>query len=354
MKPERRLPAPSRARGPRWPPGSKADRDKNIAAGKVAGERTGQAQPHPIQVDKVVLERFRGAEELEDLLAGIGSGDIRINQLLNYLDTRYNKPDGGRRRSPSAGEAEQKANVPFRPKPKDHRGGRGGQPDDSHRPLLPAHPGDAIQDSTTMGRGFPSTGKIASSSRSCRVANPSVDRCGLGGNYSGSYGLTIRIPSNDRSVLLRDITTVLANEKINAMGGVALQRARKQTAEIDMELRFYKHQRLQTGRLASLSQFNDVISAKWLWCQPTGPQWPVCIFLPCRALKTISRVHLRPPWRPDHVEQWRERIFMNPFTESKVSAHVPTLRPSQLLDIMARLRPERGLSLGIQAELPRP
>ena len=39
----------------------------------------------------MVLERFH-ADELEDLLAGIGSGDIRINQLLNYLDTRYNKP----------------------------------------------------------------------------------------------------------------------------------------------------------------------------------------------------------------------------------------------------------------------
>jgi GTP pyrophosphokinase len=70
----------------------KLDRDKNIAAGKELLEK--ELDRHNLtlsKVDKVVLERFH-AEELEDLLAGIGSGDIRINQLLNYLDTRYNKP----------------------------------------------------------------------------------------------------------------------------------------------------------------------------------------------------------------------------------------------------------------------
>ena len=70
-------------------------------------------------MDKVVLERFH-AEELEDLLAGIGSGDIRINQLLNYLDTRYNKPTAEEEDRRLLEKLEQKANVPFRPKPKDH------------------------------------------------------------------------------------------------------------------------------------------------------------------------------------------------------------------------------------------
>lgn len=64
----------------------KLDRDKNIAAGKELLEK--ELDRHNLtlsKVDKVVLERFH-ADELEDLLAGIGSGDIRINQLLNYLE----------------------------------------------------------------------------------------------------------------------------------------------------------------------------------------------------------------------------------------------------------------------------
>ena len=59
-------------------------------------------------------------EELEDLLAGIGSGDIRINQLLNYLDTRYNKPTAEEEDRRLLEKLEQKANSPMRHKPKDH------------------------------------------------------------------------------------------------------------------------------------------------------------------------------------------------------------------------------------------
>ena len=84
-----------------------------------------------------------------------------------------------------------------------------------------------------------------------------------GENYSGGYGLTIRILSNDRSGLLRDITTVLANEKINVMGVRSRSNVREQTAEIDMELEIYNINAFNRA-LAKLSQLNDVISAKRL------------------------------------------------------------------------------------------
>ena len=84
-----------------------------------------------------------------------------------------------------------------------------------------------------------------------------------GENYSGGYGLTIRIISNDRSGLLRDITTVLANEKINVMGVRSRSNVREQTAEIDMELEIYNINAFNRA-LAKLSQLNDVISAKRL------------------------------------------------------------------------------------------
>jgi GTP pyrophosphokinase len=39
-----------------------------------------------------------------------------------------------------------------------------------------------------------------------------------GESYSAGYSLVVRVEANDRSGLLRDITTILANEKVNVLG----------------------------------------------------------------------------------------------------------------------------------------
>ncbi|ATL97194.1 GTP diphosphokinase [Aeromonas sp. MR19] len=243
----------------------KLDRDKNIAAGKELLEK--ELDRHNLtlsKVDKVVLERFH-AEELEDLLAGIGSGDIRINQLLNYLDTRYNKPTAEEEDRRVLEKLEQKANTPFRPKPKDHIvvEGVGNLMTHIARCCQPI-PGDTIQGFITMGRGVSIHRDDCEQLKELSRRNPErlIDAV-WGENYSGGYGLTIRILSNDRSGLLRDITTVLANEKINVMGVRSRSNVREQTAEIDMELEIYNINAFNRA-LAKLSQLNDVISAKRL------------------------------------------------------------------------------------------
>ncbi|WP_314925241.1 GTP diphosphokinase [Aeromonas piscicola] len=243
----------------------KLDKDKNIAAGKELLEK--ELDRHNLtlsKVDKVVLERFH-AEELEDLLAGIGSGDIRINQLLNYLDTRYNKPTAEEEDRRVLERLEQKANTPFRPKPKDHIvvEGVGNLMTHIARCCQPI-PGDTIQGFITMGRGVSIHRDDCEQLKELSRRNPErlIDAV-WGENYSGGYGLTIRILSNDRSGLLRDITTVLANEKINVMGVRSRSNVREQTAEIDMELEIYNINAFNRA-LAKLSQLNDVISAKRL------------------------------------------------------------------------------------------
>ncbi|MGL4457898.1 MAG: GTP diphosphokinase, partial [Plesiomonas shigelloides] len=71
----------------------KLDRDKNIAAGKemLEGElsRMGLGVK---DVEKLVLERFN-VKTMEEVLAGIGGGDLRLNQLVNFLQNRRMKPD---------------------------------------------------------------------------------------------------------------------------------------------------------------------------------------------------------------------------------------------------------------------
>ena len=243
----------------------KLDRDKNIAAGKELLEK--ELDRHNLtlsKVDKVALERFH-AVELEDLLAGIGSGDIRINQLLNYLDTRYNKPTAEEEDRRLLEKLEQKANAPFRPKAKDHIvvEGVGNLMTHIARCCQPI-PGDSIQGFITMGRGVSIHREDCEQLKELSRRNPErlIDAV-WGENYSGGYGLTIRILSNDRSGLLRDITTVLANEKTNVMGVPSRPNVREQTAEIDMELEIYNINAFNRA-LAKLSQLNDVISAKRL------------------------------------------------------------------------------------------
>ncbi|TNH91689.1 GTP diphosphokinase [Aeromonas sobria] len=244
----------------------KLDRDKNIVAGRELFEK--ELDRHNLSMSKIdkgnMLRRFN-QESTDDLLAGIGSGDIRINQVLNYLDTCYNKPTAEEEDRRLLEKLEQKANAPLRHKPKDHIvvEGVGNLMTHIARCCQPI-PGDSIQGFITMGRGVSIHREDCEQLKELSRRNPErlIDAV-WGENYSGGYGLTIRIISNDRSGLLRDITTVLANEKINVMGVRSRSNMREQTAEIDMELEIYNINAFNRA-LAKLSQLNDVISAKRL------------------------------------------------------------------------------------------
>ena len=244
----------------------KLDRDKNIVAGRELFDK--ELDRHNLSMSKIdkgnMLRRFN-LESTDDLLAGIGSGDIRINQVLNYLDTCYNKPTAEEEDRRLLEKLEQKANAPMRHKPKDHIvvEGVGNLMTHIARCCQPI-PGDSIQGFITMGRGVSIHREDCEQLKELSRRNPErlIDAV-WGENYSGGYGLTIRIISNDRSGLLRDITTVLANEKINVMGVRSRSNVREQTAEIDMELEIYNINAFNRA-LAKLSQLNDVISAKRL------------------------------------------------------------------------------------------
>ncbi len=53
--------------------------------------------------------------------------------------------------------------------------------------------------------------------------------------------------ANDRSGLLRDITTILANEKVNVLGVASRSDTKKQLATIDMDIEIYNQQVLSAG-----------------------------------------------------------------------------------------------------------
>ncbi len=244
----------------------KQDRDKNILAGRELLdkelERLGLTFS---QINKAALERFN-VTHLDDLLAGIGGGDLRINQLLNYLQGLHKKPTGEEQDEAVLRQLELKAAR----KTPDAKGqghivvqGVGNLLTSTARCCQPI-PGDEIVGYITQGRGISIHRADCEQLKELTVQHPErmVDAV-WGENSSGGYHLTLRVVANDRSGLLRDITTILANEKINVMGVNSRSNHKQQTATIDMELEIYNIDTL-SRTLAKIGQLPDILEAKRL------------------------------------------------------------------------------------------
>lgn len=123
-------------------------------------------------------------------------------------------------------------------------------------------PGDDIVGFITKGRGISIHRNDCEQLIELQLHAPEriVDAI-WGENYSSGYSLGLRILANDRSGLLRDITTVLANEKVNVLSVSSRSDIKQQLATIDMNIEIYNLPVL--GRiLAKLNQLPDVFEAK--------------------------------------------------------------------------------------------
>jgi GTP pyrophosphokinase len=84
-----------------------------------------------------------------------------------------------------------------------------------------------------------------------------------GNAYSTGVPVTIGIQANDRGGLLRDITTIIANEKINVLGVRSRSNVYEQVAYIDVDMEIYNIGDLKKV-LGKLNRLGDVLSAKRL------------------------------------------------------------------------------------------
>ncbi|MCU7369485.1 TGS domain-containing protein [Paucibacter sp. O1-1] len=66
------------------------DRDKNIAAGKEMLESELSRVGLKIKDAIVAVERFN-LNTMDDMLAAIGGGDLRLNQVVNFTETKVRK-----------------------------------------------------------------------------------------------------------------------------------------------------------------------------------------------------------------------------------------------------------------------
>ncbi|MDR7344543.1 GTP pyrophosphokinase [Pantoea alhagi] len=244
----------------------KQDRDKNIVAGRqILDNELNQLDISLKEAEKLLLPRYN-VGTLDELLAAIGGGDIRLNQMVNFLQAKLNKPSAEEEDREALRQLTQKSHTPQRAGKESGRvvvEGVGNLMHHIARCCQPI-PGDDIVGFITQGRGI--SIHRADCDQLADLMSHAPERivdAVWGESYSSGYSLVVRVTANDRSGLLRDITTILANEKVNVLGVSSRSDTRKQLATIDMDIEIYNHQVL--GRvLARLNQVPDIIDARRL------------------------------------------------------------------------------------------
>ncbi|WP_338804641.1 GTP diphosphokinase [Xenorhabdus griffiniae] len=244
----------------------KQDRDKNIIAGRQMLDNELTHLGITIkEAEKELIARYN-VHTLEEVLAGIGVGDIRIHQLVNFLQSKFNKITAEEEDREALRNLENKTYTPRNTSKDNGRivvEGVGNLMHHIARCCQPI-PSDEIIGFITRGRGISIHRADCDQLAELEASSPEriVDAV-WGESYSSGYSLVVRVVANDRSGLLRDITTILANEKINVLGVSSRSDVKQQLATIDMNIEIYNLQVL--GRvLAKLNQLSDVIEARRL------------------------------------------------------------------------------------------
>ncbi|MGI2855003.1 GTP diphosphokinase [Shewanella algae] len=238
------------------------DRDKNLVAGREMLEAELARVGLTLKDVGSAIERFN-MTNMDDLLAAIGGGDVRLNQVVNHVQSRL------RTQEPSDEEAVEELVKKGQQKP---IGTNRGQIEVNGVGNLMSHlarccqpvPGDEIFGFITKGRGISVHRADCEQVKELMRAHPErVVDVVWGENYSGGYKIRIRVVANDRTGLLRDLTSVLAAEKSNVLAMSSSSDLKNQTAAIELEMELYNLDGLSRV-ISKLTQVDGVIEARRL------------------------------------------------------------------------------------------
>ena len=237
------------------------DRDKYIAQGKEMLE----GELRSFTLDKVDLDgavKKFNVTNAEDLYAAIGSGNARLQQVVNFLVQQDEK-------SRPAPEIDPQSLIkqPASSTKVDKNGitvsGVGNLLTHMAKCCQPV-PGDQILGFITQGRGISvhrdDCEQLANSLKQQPERAVEVQ---WGIQDKQSYQVTVQINAIDRHGLLRDISTIIANERIAITGMESSTDPVKQSMRMILKMEI-THSEVLTKILAKLSQLNDVIDAKRL------------------------------------------------------------------------------------------
>lgn len=242
----------------------KLDREKNIPLGKDMLEaEMAKFNFTQKQIEEYALPRYN-LKQLDDLYAGIGGGDIRLSPLSHYLQTKLIKPTAEQADEAILKQVAHKAqNAPKQKKGFVVVEGVGNLMHHIARCCQPI-PGDDIVGYITQGRGISIHRSDCEQLFELQSNSPErVVEAEWGETYATGFSLVIRIIANDRNGLLRDVSGIMANEKVNVLGVSSRTDTKRGIATMDVEIELNNIQ-LLSKLTARLLQLDDVIEAKRL------------------------------------------------------------------------------------------
>ncbi|BDX05535.1 GTP diphosphokinase [Planctobacterium marinum] len=208
----------------------KQDKDKNLQAGKdmLLNEIL------KARLDKDLLndvhDRFN-VQSLEDLYVAVGGGDVGVMQVINHLQQKVQpKPDIDPRVKTKATKSKAGAGDQI---VVEGVGNLMSVLAGCCQPL----PGDPVYGYITLGRGVSVHKQDCEQLKSMLTQNPER---GIEVNWSsevkGAFKTKVEIFCYDRDGILREITTVLGNEKVSLLGVHSESNEQEQTANIGLTL----------------------------------------------------------------------------------------------------------------------
>lgn len=208
----------------------KQDKEKNLQAGKEMLEGELSKVGLALKDAAKACERFN-MQTMDDMYAAIGGGDVRIMQVVNYLQQLDAPPPEIdpriRPRKPSSSKGKNDSVVVE---------GVGNLLSTLAKCCQPL-PGDPIQGYITQGRG------VSVHRDNCDQLHKLIEQhperlidVNWASELSGGFRTELEVYSADRDGILRDITTVLANDKIGLLGVNSLSNTNDHTAKIKLSL----------------------------------------------------------------------------------------------------------------------
>ncbi|WP_100643883.1 GTP diphosphokinase [Alteromonas facilis] len=232
----------------------KQDRVKNLEAGKEIVERELNKAHLPIKALADICERFN-QPSVEDLYTAIGAGDVRVMSVVRQLQQQLEPPKP---------EPEAIVRAPVKPSHSKKR-------DDSivveGVGYLMSHlanccqpvPGEPIVGYITQGRG------VSVHRQNCEQLSHLLDQhpereveVNWSGDVSVGFEAQLLVMCTDRTGILRDITTVLANQRVALLGVNSISNKAAGSADIVLTIEVQDVKSLRKVML-SLKQIHDVV-----------------------------------------------------------------------------------------------
>lgn len=237
----------------------KQDKEKNLLAGKEMLERELSRAHLPVKVPAEACEKYN-LQHVDDLYAAIGVGDIRVMTVVNHIQHLLEP------------EPAEEPEISPKVKTRKNAGSKGKQDTvviegvghlmsqlaNCCKPV----PGESIMGYITQGRGVSVHKENCDQLQHLLEQHPERQiEVSWSTQLNVGFETGIDIFCSDRTGLLRDITTVLANESVALLGVNSLSDKTRQTAMISISVEVPDRQVLSKV-MTRLLQLKGVVDVK--------------------------------------------------------------------------------------------